>query len=104
MEDVMLVTKRATAGSEITPDTTRTSLNGFGVFAIIVFACVSLIVIHPLRIPVPQPIARGIRTAARKTWLFLAGPPDSSSDSENQDQDAVEREFDSTSQREERCT
>lgn len=32
---------------------TRTSLNGHGIFAIIVFAGVSLIVIHPLRIPIP---------------------------------------------------
>ncbi|PWZ03135.1 hypothetical protein BCV70DRAFT_197371 [Testicularia cyperi] len=67
------IDKRAEEGS-VTLDTTRTSLNGFGVFAIIVFACVSLIVIRPLRIPLPQPIANVVRKTAGKVWLALAGP------------------------------
>ncbi|SPO21742.1 uncharacterized protein UTRI_01228_B [Ustilago trichophora] len=93
MDDPMLLAKRE-AGT-VTVDTTRTSLNGFGVFAIIVFACVSLIVIHPLRIPIPRPIASPLRSAARKTWLALAGPPDSNP--EQEEQETVERQLGSAS-------
>ncbi|CBQ70540.1 conserved hypothetical protein [Sporisorium reilianum SRZ2] len=89
MDDPVLLAKRSGAAGQVTVDTTRTSLNGFGVFAIIVFATVSLIVIHPLRIPIPTPIARSVRRTTRKIWLALAGPPDT----EQQDQDAVEREL-----------
>lgn len=60
----------------MTVDTTRTSLNGFGILAVIVFACVSLIVIRPLRIRLPQSLADYLRRTARKIWFFLAGPPD----------------------------
>lgn len=45
----------------------RTSLNGHGIFAIIVFAVVALICIQPIYIPVPHPIARKAR--ALKVWL-----------------------------------
>ncbi|TKY84989.1 hypothetical protein EX895_006069 [Sporisorium graminicola] len=91
MENTILLAKRSEAAGQVTVDTTRTSLNGFGVFAIIVFAVVSLIVIHPLRIPIPTRIARFLRRTARKVWLALAGPPET----EQQDQDAVERELSS---------
>ncbi|CAO1613706.1 unnamed protein product [Sympodiomycopsis kandeliae] len=37
------------------------SLNGHGIFAIIVFACVTLIVIHPVRIPIPYSASEWIR-------------------------------------------
>ena len=88
MDDTNLLVERATG--ELTVDTTRTSLNGFGVFAIIVFACVSLIVIHPLKLRIPQPIAQPLRTGCHDVWLYLAGPPDFS---EQQDQEAIEREL-----------
>ena len=87
MDDPLVLAKRE--AGQVTVDTTRTSLNGFGVFAIIVFACVSLIVIHPLRIPIPRFIAKPLRSVARKTWLALAGPPDA----DEQDQQSVEREL-----------
>lgn len=60
-----------------TPDTTRSSLNGFGIFAVVVFACVSLIVIRPLRIKVPRPIANVLRRNGKEAWRFIAGVPDS---------------------------
>lgn len=88
MDDTNLLVERATG--ELTVDTTRTSLNGFGVFAIIVFACVSLIVIHPLKLRIPQPIAQSLRKGCHSVWLYLAGPPDPS---EQQDQEAIEREL-----------
>lgn len=37
------------------------SLNGHGIFAIIVFACVTLIVIYPLRIPIPYVASQWVR-------------------------------------------
>ncbi|GAC97124.1 hypothetical protein PHSY_004709 [Pseudozyma hubeiensis SY62] len=89
MDDPILFDRRAEAG-QVTVDTTRTSLNGFGIFAIIVFAIVSLIVIHPIRIRIPAPIAKLIRSTSRKLWLALAGPPDV----DQQEQDAVEAELD----------
>ncbi|EST06266.1 Arsenite/antimonite efflux pump membrane protein, ArsB [Kalmanozyma brasiliensis GHG001] len=89
MEDPILISKRAESAGQVTVDSTRTSLNGFGVFAIIVFAVVSLIVIHPIRIPIPAPIASFLRQNGRKIWLALAGPPDA----DEQEKDAVEREL-----------
>lgn len=89
MEDPILISKRAESAGQVTVDSTRTSLNGFGVFAIIVFAVVSLIVIQPIRIPIPTPIATFLRRNGRKFWLTLAGPPGA----EEQDKDAVEREL-----------
>ncbi len=80
---------------QVTVDTTRTSLNGFGVFAIIVFACVSLIVIRPLNIRVPQRLARPLRRIGTKVWLALAGPPDASEDSKD-DERTVEQQLGST--------
>ncbi|KIS71234.1 uncharacterized protein UMAG_01138 [Mycosarcoma maydis] len=85
----MLIDKRSQTAGQVTVDTTRTSLNGFGVFAIIVFAIVSLIVIQPVRIHIPHPIAKVIRSTFRKIWLALAGPPDV----DQQEQDAVEAEL-----------
>lgn len=38
------------------------SLNGHGIFAIIVFACVTLIVIYPIRIPIPYAISQWLRS------------------------------------------
>lgn len=89
-----LLDKRSGGEGRVTADTTRTSLNGFGVFAIIIFACVSLIVIHPLRIRVPRVVSTPLRRISRKTWLFLAGPPEPNPD--QQEQDAVEQQLGST--------
>ncbi|SNX82521.1 uncharacterized protein MEPE_01227 [Melanopsichium pennsylvanicum] len=86
----LLLAKRE--GGQVTVDTTRTSLNGFGVFAVIVFACVSLIVIHPVRIPIPKSIARILRSAGRKISLALASPPDTLASTQQQDQESVERQ------------
>ncbi|KAJ1032634.1 hypothetical protein NDA16_000657 [Ustilago loliicola] len=89
-----LINKRSGGQGSVTVDTTRTSLNGFGVFAIIVFACVSLIVIHPLRVRIPRVISTPLRRITRKAWLFLAGPPDPNPD--QQEQDAVEQQLGSS--------
>lgn len=63
-----------------TVDSTRTSLNGFGIFAVIVFACVSLIVIRPLRIRIPHALAKTLRKYGEKAWNTIAGPPDANKD------------------------
>lgn len=47
-------------------DTSRAHLDGHGIFAIIVFAAVSLVVIAPLQIPIPFAVSRPIRRAARR--------------------------------------
>ncbi|SPO39873.1 uncharacterized protein PSFLO_05354 [Pseudozyma flocculosa] len=58
-------------------DTQRTSLDGHGIFAIIVFAAVSLVVIRPLRLRLPQRMAIAIRTSRRRIWITLAGDDES---------------------------
>ncbi|GAC72640.1 hypothetical protein PANT_7d00202 [Moesziomyces antarcticus T-34] len=90
--DTAILDKRE---GQVTVDTTRTSLNGFGVFAIIVFACVSLIVIRPLKIRIPQPLAHPLRRIGTKAWLALAGPPDASEDSRD-DERTVEQQLGSS--------
>ncbi|KAI3486504.1 hypothetical protein L1887_49905 [Cichorium endivia] len=90
--DTAILDKRE---GQVTVDTTRTSLNGFGVFAIIVFACVSLIVIRPLKIRIPQPLAHPLRRIGTKVWLALAGPPDASEDSRD-DERTVEQQLGSS--------
>ncbi|KAJ1033426.1 hypothetical protein NDA13_001417 [Ustilago tritici] len=90
----VILDKRSGGEGTVTVDTTRTSLNGFGVFAIIVFASVSLIVINPLRIRIPRLVSIPLRRAGRKTWLFLAGPSDPNP--EQQEQDAVEEHLGSS--------
>lgn len=47
-------------------DATPTSLNGHGIFTVIVFACVTLVVIQPLFIPVPLAISRWIDNRWRR--------------------------------------
>lgn len=93
--DPILHTKRA-GSATITPDTTRTSLNGFGVFAIIVFAVVSLIVIRPLHIPIPRPFASFLRRTSKKVWLKLAGPPDPTPEDDAADSHAVDAQLGTT--------
>lgn len=53
------------------------SLNGHGIFAIIVFACVTLIVIYPIRIPFPFALSEWVR----KQFVHETGPSSSTSSS-----------------------
>ncbi|KAN0060703.1 hypothetical protein ACQY0O_007361 [Thecaphora frezii] len=75
----------ATGGEE-----TRTSLDGHGIFAICVFAAVSLVVIRPLRIPIPRRVAGWIRKIRSDVWPALVsnddvkqGPDDRAGEQEN---------------------
>lgn len=59
--------RRSGSGSS-SIDATRTSLDGHGIFAIIVFAIVALICIQPIRVPIPYFIAK--RAKSVRTKLF----------------------------------
>ncbi|PWN50360.1 hypothetical protein IE53DRAFT_387335 [Violaceomyces palustris] len=59
-----------------TSDNVRASLDGRGIFSIVVFAIVSLIVIFPIRIPLPGLLSSKLEESSRrlKIWLDLCLP------------------------------